>query len=288
MTITADFHTHTHHSGDSDAPMEAMIESAIARGLSALCFTDHQDFDYPADHEPPGTFDLDAVSYREEFLALRAQYADRITLGFGVELGLMPSCVQKNKDFVSAHPFDFVIGSVHIADGLDPYHKEYLALMKERLLSRGAKQAGTEDIEREAMHFYLTSMYDNLQRFDDFDVLGHLDLCNRYWGKGRTAYRFADHEELIDAILTLLVKKDKGLDCNTNLLWKSGADDMNPSAEILKRFHALGGKILTFGSDAHTPDHVADCFDKAADIAREAGFTSYCTFASRTPKFHPL
>ncbi|MBR0164320.1 MAG: histidinol-phosphatase HisJ family protein [Lachnospiraceae bacterium] len=271
--ITADFHTHTHHSGDSDAAMDAMIESAISRGLRALCFTEHQDFDFPVTHEPEGTFDLDAEAYRTEYLSMRERFSSQIDLYFGVELGLQPSCTEKNVQFVRAHDFDFVIGSVHIAKGRDPYHREYLEQM-------GTKQR--------AMAFYLDAMYENLTLFDDFDVLGHLDLANRYWGTGNWRYDYEDHKERIDDILRLLIRKEKGLDCNTNLLWKSGADEMNPSNAILCRFHALGGRILTFGSDAHDPSHVADAFEKARLLAKEAGFDQYCTFSGRRVQFHPL
>ena len=46
MAILADYHMHTSFSGDSEAPMESMIEKGIALGLKHMCFTEHMDMDY--------------------------------------------------------------------------------------------------------------------------------------------------------------------------------------------------------------------------------------------------
>ena len=45
--LPSDYHMHTHNSGDSEAPMKNMIESAIKCGLSEICFTEHMDLDFP-------------------------------------------------------------------------------------------------------------------------------------------------------------------------------------------------------------------------------------------------
>ena len=42
-----DTHMHSQFSGDSEAPQEEMISSAIEKGLAGICFTDHLDIDYP-------------------------------------------------------------------------------------------------------------------------------------------------------------------------------------------------------------------------------------------------
>ena len=47
MSLPADYHMHSCHSGDSDAPMCEMIEKGIALGLDQMCFTEHMDMDYP-------------------------------------------------------------------------------------------------------------------------------------------------------------------------------------------------------------------------------------------------
>ena len=70
MPITADYHVHSYFSGDSDTPMEQMIQTAISKGLKHICFTEHQDFDFPYDMtgDKPGMWDLNADSYLYELL----------------------------------------------------------------------------------------------------------------------------------------------------------------------------------------------------------------------------
>ena len=47
MSIKADCHLHSSFSGDSKAPMPEMIDKGISLGLETMCFTEHNDFDYP-------------------------------------------------------------------------------------------------------------------------------------------------------------------------------------------------------------------------------------------------
>lgn len=51
--MAVDFHIHSSFSGDSDAPMEQMIQEGLKKGLRTMCFTEHMDMDYP---EEPGSF----------------------------------------------------------------------------------------------------------------------------------------------------------------------------------------------------------------------------------------
>ena len=53
MAIKADFHLHSSFSGDSEAPMEDMIQKGISLGLTQMCFTEHMDFDFPVSEEIP-------------------------------------------------------------------------------------------------------------------------------------------------------------------------------------------------------------------------------------------
>ena len=75
MAITADYHLHTHNSGDSTAPMEDMIKKGISLGLTTMCFTEHMDMDYV--YEKPGEagmFELNTDSYLYELATLKEKY----------------------------------------------------------------------------------------------------------------------------------------------------------------------------------------------------------------------
>mgnify|MGYP003297605526 CR=1 FL=1 len=72
MPITADCHLHSSFSGDSQSPLEEMILAGINRGLNTMCFTEHNDFAFPASEEyPENPFLLNPDSYLYELLSLR-------------------------------------------------------------------------------------------------------------------------------------------------------------------------------------------------------------------------
>ena len=70
-----DTHMHSQFSGDSEAPQEEMISSAIEKGLAGICFTDHLDIDYP---EEPDIFLLDLPNYTSSVLAYQEKYAAKL------------------------------------------------------------------------------------------------------------------------------------------------------------------------------------------------------------------
>ena len=118
--ITADLHAHTSFSSDSEEPMENALSAMVEKGLKTVCFTEHMDMDYPG-----GEFLLDAAAYRSRLVELREEFRGRIEVLFGVELGLMDYLAPRLREYVGAWDFDFVIGSSHLVDGIDPYYPEY-------------------------------------------------------------------------------------------------------------------------------------------------------------------
>ncbi len=272
--LPADYHLHTHHSGDSDAPMEDVIKKAIERKLPAICITEHMDMDYPILPDiKEKMFEVDTDAYHKEYLALSKTYKDIIPVRFGIELGLQPQVADFNRKYIKEYPFDFVIGSNHVCHGEDPYYPSFYE----------------NRTEKEAFKFFFETTLENIKCFDDFDVFGHLDYIVRYAPNRDKNYKYEDYKDILDEILTLLISKKKGLDINTKALYGSNAmENPNPSREILTRFKQLGGEIITFGSDAHKAKDVSKEFEKAADIARMSGFTKYCQFIKREPVFFDL
>ena len=118
------------------------------------------------------------------------------------------------------------------------------------------------------------TLYENLLAFDHYQTAGHLDYAARYIKKPVPEFHYEDYEDILDAILLHLIKKDKALEVNTSGL-KAGLAWPNPHLEILKRYHDLGGRRLTIGSDAHQPEHMAYDFHILPDYLRQAGFDRY-------------
>lgn len=257
--ITADLHTHSSFSTDSDEPLFEMVNSAKEKGLQTLCITEHMDMDYPG-----GEFILDTENYKKELFRVRKQ--TNIELLFGVELGLMDYLAPRLEEYTTAWDFDFIIGSSHLVDGQDPYYPEYFQTL-------GSKNGVLR---------YFESILANVKAIDCFDVYGHLDYVVRY--SPEKSYEPADYREIIDEILKLLIKKGKGIEINTAGI-KSGLGYVHPHEFILRRYKELGGQIITVGSDAHGRSRIAADFDKAEEALKNAGFKYYAIFRQRKPDF---
>lgn len=309
--ITADYHTHTAFSDDSDAAPEAMAGRAVSLGLKTLCITDHMDYLYPKRYVPE-TFVFDPDAYFEKLLALRDAYRGRLEIRIGVELGLRnepgicAACVDYYRELAGKYPFDFVIGSTHILEELDPYYPEYWE-------THGAG---------EGMRAYFSSILDNIDSYDMFQVYGHLDYLVRYLPveMGKTAgqageqanpvsgfdgtashacaststrekteknYRVMDYIDLLEPILKKLIHGGRGIELNT-AGYKYGLPFAHPHAEVLKLYRQLGGEILTIGSDAHAPKHLAYDFGRAGELLTGLGFRYYTVYRERKPVFLPL
>ena len=258
--ITADFHTHTSFSSDSDQPMEGAVLAMLDKGLKTVCFTEHMDMDYPG-----GEFLLDTTAYRAELMRLQDKYSGRIEILFGVELGLMDYLAPRLRDYTAKWNFDFVIGSSHLVEGIDPYEPEYFA-----------KNGDYNGILR-----YFESILANIKAFDDFDVYGHLDYVVRY--SSQKSYHPGDYRELLDEILKALISRGKGIELNTAGL-KYGLGWAHPHPEVLRSYRELGGEIITVGSDGHRAEHYAWEFSSAAEILKDTGFSYYAVFRERKPQ----
>ena len=107
--MRSDFHLHSSFSADSDAPMRDMVEKGISLGLSAMCFTEHMDYDYI---DEGMVFEADIPSYCKTLTSLKEEYEHKIELLFGLELGLQPYLKECCESLVKNWDFDFVIGSL--------------------------------------------------------------------------------------------------------------------------------------------------------------------------------
>lgn len=271
MAILTDFHTHSYFSGDSDTPTEEMVQKAISLGLTHYCHTEHYDPDYPATPEGSLNFDLDTDAYYSRISKLQEKYHSQIRLLWGVELGIQPHITTQLKEYVHSYPFDFVIASSHVCHRQDPY---YACFYENRL-------------EEEAYREYFSSILENLKLFSDFDVYGHLDYVVRYGPHKDSRYSYEKYRDILDEILKTIIAAGKGIEVNTGGL-KSGLKDVHPCTAILKQYKKLGGEIITIGSDAHCPKHIANHFDKAEAVLKECGFTYYTIFKERKPQFMKL
>ena len=222
--MRSDFHLHSSFSADSDAPMRDMVEKGISLGLSAMCFTEHMDYDYI---DEGMVFEADIPSYCKTLTSLKEEYEHKIELLFGLELGLQPYLKERCESLVKNWDFDFVIGSSHVVNGQDPY---YPAFFEGRT-------------EKESYISYFESIIENLHTMSCFDVYGHIDYVVRYGPNKNQFYSYKEYSDWLDEIIRLLIDKGLGMEINTGG-YAAGLGHPNPHEDILKRYRELGGDRL--------------------------------------------
>lgn len=258
----ADYHVHTNHSSDSVYPMEQVVKDAIKLGIDELCFTDHVDFPFIGCYP-------DFDNYFAEIKAMKARYGSQVRIKKGLEFGVQTHTIKQYEKVVKNYPMDFIILSLHQID--------------DKGFWNGAYQQGKT--KSEYVQGYYQEILNVINKYDDYSVLGHLDLIRRYSEMPEPI--LADSYDIIAEILKTIIRKDKGIELNTSHI-RYGLVDWMPARDILELYHDLGGKIITVGSDSHKKDHLGFYIKEGRELLKEIGFTEFCTFDKMVPKFHKL
>lgn len=279
--IRSDNHVHTSYSADAEESMYEMLQRAVKLNFSSICFTDHMDYGFP-EFEPGMIYLFDAQKYLNEIQAARPHFP-MLEIRQGVELGLKPDVIEECQKLTASFPFDFVIGSTHLIDDMDPYYPVFWEGSEEKTAIR---------------RYYEVTLENTLLPFD-YDVYGHLDYILRYTptmkqlkqeGRSTDAYlekqchEFAD---IIDEILRQIILRGRGIEVNTAGL-KYGMGHTNPHEWILSRYHELGGEIITVGSDAHEKKHLGYQFARIPALLLQCGLRYYTEFSDRNAKMLPV
>ena len=227
--MRADYHMHTSFSYDSDSAPEEMILAAIQKGMKTICITDHHELDYIE----PG-WEQNLEKYHKMLREIQEKYQSKIEILAGIEFGMQLHTGERYAEVARSFPYDFVLASVHVFDGYDPYYPGYF---DDKTDEEGYRRA-----------FEIT--LNNIKCMSEYDSLGHIDYIVRYGNDKEQTYSYSKNADYIDEILKHLIANGKGLEVNT-AGWKSGLSFAHPHQDVLKRYKELGGEIITIGSDAH-------------------------------------
>ena len=254
-----DYHMHSTVSFDAKDTGLAMALAAKERGLKEICFTDH------IDYTPEMDMVFDTAVYNAAYDALEVP---GLLIRRGMEFGLTPDNAEQLKIDLGRRHFDFVLGSVHLVDGVDIYLAPYWA----------------DKSYDEAVRRHLETTLECVRVHEDYDVLGHLTYIAKCGANPRhELIRYEDHKSIMDEIMRELVKREKGMEVNTSGIDRCGGP--LPTMDYFRRFYELGGRIVTVGSDAHDTARAGQYTHEMAEELKKI-FGYVCTFEDRRPIFH--
>ncbi len=256
-----DYHLHTHFSCDADASVEAMCRAALARGLKEIAITDHVDFT----PEDPCYRYFQAEKYWAATQRCRGKFEGALVVRVGVEIGEPHLYPAEIRSLLAAHEYDFVLGSLHWADGRPLFRSSFF----DGLGLDGGIALYFEELAR-------------LAEEGEYDVLAHMDIVRRaaYRRYGLRELDLRPHEARVRRVLRVVAERGKGIEVNAAYVRK-GIGDPGPSVQVLRWFREEGGRIVTLGSDAHRPEDVGRGLDRALEMVREAGFGRIAMFERR-------
>ncbi|WP_239175268.1 PHP domain-containing protein [Actinoplanes cyaneus] len=266
MIQPADGHVHTEFSWDApDGSMERTCARAVQLGLPAVAFTEHVDYSRwtvddvvlersPLRREltgPDGVLvppELDQERYLASIQRCRELFPSLRVIS-GVELGEPHwNAVPVAKLLGTGH-YERVLGSLH-ALPVDGRLVEANALYRQRPAV-------------EVLRLYLAEIADLIARTDAFAVLAHLDYAVRGWPAEAGPFDLHAFEDEFRHALRALAATDRTLEVNTRIPLAS---------EIVRWWRDEGGKVVTFGSDAHVPDAVGTGLSAAVHMVEAHGF----------------
>lgn len=267
-TLPADDHTHTEWSWDAHAgSMIGSCARAVELGLPAIAFTEHVDVtrwlippeareQFTRDahmlgddgrFEPPP---LDVDGYLASVEECRGRFPE-LRILTGVELGEPHWFADETCTLLERGGFERVLGSLHSV----PVHGDPWLI--DDLVGPHVPPGYTP---ADALRDYLAEACEMVRELpDEVQVLAHIDYPVRRWRRfDATAF-----EAEFRAVLTELAASGRALEVNTRVPL---------AAEVLAWWGDVGGRTISFGSDAHAPAAVADGFAGAAAMAEAHGF----------------
>jgi histidinol-phosphatase (PHP family) len=269
LPLPADDHTHSEWSWDAHAgSMLGSCARAVEVGLPAIAFTEHVDVTRWVVPEPTraeltrdahlvgddGRFappPLDVEGYLASVMECRTRFPD-LRIVTGLEVGEPHWFADETRPLLTSGAFERILGSLHsVRVGGQTW------LVDDALGTHGPEGVTSADL----LDAYLTeaaSMVRNLP--DEVQVLAHLDYPVRAWPGPFDPSTF---EEGFRAVLTELAGTGRALEVNTRV-------PLAPA--IVGWWRDVGGRAVSFGSDAHRPSAVADGFEAATAMVASYGF----------------
>ena len=249
-----DLHNHTKLCNHASGEMEEYVKKAIEVGIDVFGFSCHNPMNF--DEKYRMSFEQ-LPFYLGEIERLKEKYKEKITLKKALEIDFLPGFM--NEDLLKLD-LDYRIGAVHFLGTWGFDNPEFLSEYSKRDIN---------DCWEE--YFEATR---NLAKSGKFDIIAHMDLLKVF------NYRpTKDLRSTIEKTLKTIKKANIAIEINPAGLRKE-VKEQYPSRDILELCYELEIPI-TFGSDAHSVEHIGFENESIKALAKEIGFKKCANFTKR-------
>ena len=290
-----DYHLHLHAHGPARqlhpppgtypaGYIESYVESAAARGVHELGFTEHLYRCTDAadvlgrfwEREPVEwlarqTEDFvmeDRTLHLERYVeAVVAAQERGLPVLLGLEVDFFPETIDAVLDFLAPYPWDFLIGSVHWVGGWAIDHPDAAAEFD----ARGVDRAYEEYFALEAQ----------LAASGAVDVLAHADVVKKHGHRPDRAPL-----DLYQEVARAAAQSNTAVEVSSAGL-RNPAAEVYPAPAFLQITHAAGVPI-TLASDGHSPGEAAWGHEEVVAAARAVGYSERLRFERRRRTSVPL
>ncbi|PYI90583.1 MAG: histidinol-phosphatase [Verrucomicrobia bacterium] len=250
MNLFSDYHTHPQ--GHRVQPycqtlLQPWIDSARARGLTDIAFTDHDRYHAGIDFD--------------EIDKLRAANPD-IKIRAGLELDNDPETSAVGREWVEKNwaRLDFVLGSVHYLDRADQMFDSVPA---------GAEQFADRKIDEIYADYFRRVR--EVAATGLVDCLSHLDLIKIHGHRPKAPIVY-----LVSETLDFISTRGLAIELST-AGWRKPVNELYPSDEIIRL--AVEKRIpFTTASDAHSHAQLGENYSRLAEKMQQLGISEVCVF----------
>ncbi len=260
MKFLTDMHTHSYPaSHDAKNTLKEMLSAARRKGIAFYGVSNHFDYDYDralmSEEEWAEVCNGDEEEYFHDARHLQEDYEGVMNVAVGAEFGFKDDPFVGGRYAKTEEKYrpDYVINSVHGEGGRD-----------------FARYNFTQS-EEDTYAAYLKLVRRSLDAPYAYDIVGHIEYVVRYVPFENRKIAVEKYGALVDDILLTIIQKDKILEVNTAT---KGLPRLSlPDVDFLKRYFALGGRKISYGSDAHGVERIGEGREKVVAALKEIGFT---------------
>jgi histidinol-phosphatase (PHP family) len=257
----------------------------MQKGLDGIGFAEHFHYDFFSDiglptvggREVDGTVLENFKLYYKTVEKAREEYKDKIKITLGVEIDFLEDKKEEIRQALEAKPFfndykeknperkfefDFIMGSTHFIGSPLKYFSDY-------------KEKGDNWMIEE----YFKSVEEAIKS-GLFDVVGHPELIKYFIDK-----KFDYYAKHIEEIVGLMSKHGTAVDLNTDYMKNSKTgqiekERLNPGIKMLSLCKEKDVPLV-IGSDAHSPEKLANNFTETFKILKQLGIKKLFYFKNR-------